>query len=161
MKRIWIVGVMLLLLGSLAMGASTSASTKSDVLGTGWKFLSPLRNAQYVYVTSYDGSQFAARTLPEDRQAISTAEDALQKWHYTIVYRPEEADMIVAVKSWPSEDLLAVYTRQSWREGSWLWRASGKNGLTAPNEPLLQQLKAGLVKIKAAPLADEQTRAGE
>jgi hypothetical protein len=116
-------------------------------------FLSPFRNARFVYVTSYDGPQFSANLLPADREAISRVQDELQKWgHYTIVYHPQEADMIVAVQSWPSEDVLAVYDRQSWRSGTYLWRAMEKGGLTGPNSPLVQQLEAGLSKISGRPV---------
>ncbi len=118
-----------------------------------WGVLSPFRNARFVYVTSYDGPQFSANLLPEDRQALNRVQDALQKsGHYMIVYRPQDADMIVAVESRPSEDILAVYDRQSWRTGAYLWRAMAKGGLTTSDAPLLQQLEAGLAKVNGRPV---------
>ena len=43
----------------------------------------------FCYVTSYDGDQFNPNLLPEDRQAIATVQDAMQKWgKFTLVYEP-------------------------------------------------------------------------
>src|SRR5690242_9064144 len=71
-------------------------------------FPKTLLNARYVYVTSYDGGQFNPNILTEDREAISNVQNALQQWgRYVVVYRPQDADMIIAVQSLPSEDLLA------------------------------------------------------
>ena len=36
------------------------------------------RNARYVYVTSFDGSQWNPNLLPEDRAAIGEVEDAIR-----------------------------------------------------------------------------------
>jgi hypothetical protein len=111
-------------------------------------FLSPLHNAQFVYVTSYSGSQFSPNPLPEDRQAINAVQDALQNWgHYTIVYRPEDADMIIAVERRHTEDVLAAYDRQSWQQGTFLWRAMAKNGLRSPKMPLMHKLELALAKV--------------
>src|SRR5215470_13073854 len=68
-----------------------------------------LKNAKYVYVTSYDGSEFSHNVLPEDRQAIVNVQNGIRDWgKYTLVYEPWQADMIVVVQSRGSEDLLAV-----------------------------------------------------
>ena len=73
-------------------------------------FPGTLANARYVYVASYDGDQFDPNLLPEDREAISAVQNAIQKWgKLTLVYQPSEADIIILVTSRPSEDLLAVY----------------------------------------------------
>ena len=72
-------------------------------------------NARFVYVTAYDGDQFNPRLLPEDRAAIARVQDAIEKWGKLIlVYRPQEADVILAVQSRPSEDVLAVYDAHQW-----------------------------------------------
>ena len=56
-------------------------------------------NARYVYVTSYYGSQFSARSFPDDRQAISDLEDGLKKWkRYIVVYKAEQADLVLLVR---------------------------------------------------------------
>lgn len=136
MKRMFLIPA-LLALASVALMAQAN-----------WAFLSPLHNAQFVYVTSYSGPQFSANPLPEDRQAIGAVQDALQSWgHYTIVYSPERADMIVVVESRPSEDILAVYDRTSFRQGAFLWRATAKNGLSTPEMPLVQKLEAALARV--------------
>jgi len=108
--------------------------------------LSPVRNARLVYVTAYSGPEFSANLLQEDRRAIGNVQEALQKQGYTVVYHPREAEMIVAVESRPSEDVLAVYDRQSFRTGTYLWRAMGKGGLARPNMPLVQQFEKAMGK---------------
>ena len=73
-------------------------------------FPGTLVNARYVYVTSYDGDQFDINLLPEDREAISAVQDAIQKWgKFILVYEPQQADIVLMVMSRPSEDVLAVY----------------------------------------------------
>jgi hypothetical protein len=37
------------------------------------------------------------------------------------VYRPSEADVIIRVTSWPSEDLMAVYDEHQVPIGNFLW----------------------------------------
>ncbi len=81
-----------------------------------------LSNARFVYVTAYDGDQFNPNLLPEDRAAISRVQDAIEKWGKLIlVYRPQDADIILAVQSRPSEDVLALYDAHS---GDWGSRPS-------------------------------------
>lgn len=110
-----------------------------------WEALGTLRNARFVYVTSYDGSQFSRNLLPEDRAAISRVQDAARDWGYTVVYRPQQADMILAVQSRGSEDVLAVYNSGF---SNYLWRASQKHGFSAESGSLLDQLKADLDRAK-------------
>ena len=103
-------------------------------------FPGALINARYVYVTSFDGDQFNANLLPDDRAAIAVVQDELQKWgRYVIVYRPEDADMTVMVQSRPTEDVVAVYDAHVPGE-SYLWRAMGRNGLQKGETPLLTEL---------------------
>ena len=79
-------------------------------------FPGTLANARYVYVASYDGDQFNPNLLPEDREAISAVQDAIQKWgKLTLVYQPAQADIVILVTSRPSEDLMAVYDAHGWR----------------------------------------------
>ena len=134
------------LAGLLAL--ATGLLMAKDNLG----FLTPLHNARFVYVTSYDGSQYSSNPLPEDRQAIDKVQAAIgQDSHYTVVYRPDEADMIVVVQSRHSEDILAVYDRQSWRHGNYLWRVTEKGGFASPDEPLVKQFEGVLQKLNGAP----------
>ena len=73
-----------------------------------------LANARFVYVAAYDGDQFDPNLLPDDRAAIGRVEDAIQKWgKLTVVYRAQDADIILMVESRPSEDVLAVYDAHS------------------------------------------------
>jgi hypothetical protein len=104
-------------------------------------FPKTLINARYVYVTSYDGDQFDPRLLPEDRQAISSVQSALQQWgRYIVVYQPKDAEMILRVQSRASEDVLAVYDVRRPND-VYLWRAMGHEGLQLGETPLVKQLR--------------------
>jgi hypothetical protein len=110
-------------------------------------FPKTLNNARYVYVTSYDGDEYNPNLLPEDRQAIVSVQDAIQKWgHYILVYRPEEADMILMVQSRPTEDVLAVYDAREWPGQTWLWRVMGSGGLQKGETPFVTQLQQAVEK---------------
>ena len=114
-------------------------------------FPGTLVNARYVYVTSYDGDQFNANVLPEDRQAIAAVQDALQKWgKFTLVYEPHQADIVLMVMSRPSEDVLAVYDAHGWPEsGQYLWRMMGRSGLQASETPLVTNLEKAFERATA------------
>jgi hypothetical protein len=110
-------------------------------------FPGTLVNARYVYVTSYDGDQFNPSVLPQDRQAIASVQDAIEKWgKFTIVYKPQEADMVLMVESRPSEDILAVYDAHGWPKNDYLWRVTGRGGLQKGETPLVTQLKKAYEK---------------
>ena len=86
--------------------------------------------------------------LPEDREAISATQDAIQKWgKLTLVYRPSEADIILLVTSRPSEDVLAVYDGHGSR-GNFLWRVMGQNGLQSGETPLVTQFEKGFESVQ-------------
>lgn len=111
-------------------------------------FPKTLINARYVYVTAYDGGQFNPRLLPEDRQAIAAVQDAIQRWgQYIVVYRLQDADMILAVESRPSEDVLAVYDAHL-KSSTYLWRAMGREGLQQGETPLVTQLQQAVEKAE-------------
>ncbi|MBI1740456.1 MAG: hypothetical protein HYR57_06195 [Candidatus Koribacter versatilis] len=106
-----------------------------------------LANARYVYVTAYDGDQFNPRLLPEDRAAITRVQDAIQKWgKLTLVYSPGNADIVIAVESRPSEDVLAVYDADMFPE-TYLWRVMGRGGLQKGEAPLISQFEQAFEKI--------------
>ena len=111
-----------------------------------WQALGTLRNARFVYVTSYDGSQFSRNLLPEDRAAISRVQDAVRDWGYTVVYRPQQADMILAVQSRGSDDTLAVYSPGF---SQYVWRVSQKRGFSAETATLLDELKTDLDRAQS------------
>jgi len=107
-------------------------------------------NARYVYVTSYDGEQFDPNLLPEDRQAISTVQDAMQKWgKFIVVYEPQQADIVLMVTSRPSEDILAVYDGHGWPRNQYLWRMMGRSGLQPSETPLITNLEKAFEQAKA------------
>ena len=129
----------LLLIATAVMAASVTTNSDNSIP----QFPGTLRNARYVYVTSYDGNEFNPNLLPEDRDAIINVQDALKQWgKYVVVYRPQDADMILVVQSRGSEDLLAVYDPQM--PGTYLWRVMGRNGLQKGETPLVSQLKTAV-----------------
>jgi hypothetical protein len=95
---------------SLALTTSSAAAASGNTP----QMPRTLSNARFVYVAAYDGDQFNPNLLPDDRAAISRVEDAIQKWgKLTVVYRAQDADIILLVQSRPSEDVLAVYDAHS------------------------------------------------
>ncbi|HKM86412.1 MAG TPA: hypothetical protein VJW96_09405 [Terriglobales bacterium] len=112
-----------------------------------------LSNARFVYVTAYDGDQFNPNLLPEDRDAIARVQDGIEKWgKLIVVYRPQEADIILAVQSRPSEDVLAVYDAHSGDWGTrpsqqYLWRVMGRGGLQKSEVPLFSQFEKAWDKM--------------
>jgi hypothetical protein len=110
-------------------------------------------NARFVYVTAYDGDQFNPNLLPEDREAISLVQDAVQKWgKLIVVYKPEQADIILAVQSRPSEDVLAVYDAHNGDATSrpsqtFLWRVMARGGLQKSETPLIAQFEKAWQQI--------------
>ena len=110
-------------------------------------------NARFVYVAAYDGDQFNPNLFPEDREAISRVQDSIQKWgKLTVVYRPQEADVMLLVQSRPSEDVLAVYDAHGGDASSrpsqtYLWRVMGRGGLQKGEMPLVSQFEKAWDKI--------------
>lgn len=137
-KLIAIVGVMMFAVAALAA---------PDVQSVVPPLPKVLNNARFVYITSYDGNSTDAHLLPEDRQAIATVQDAMYKWgRFFVVDDPSKADIVVAVMSRPSEDVLAVYDRAGWLRSDYLWRVMARNGLktneVSPNDaPLVTQFE--------------------
>ncbi len=113
-------------------------------------FPGTLVNARYVYVTSYDGDQFNPGVLPQDRRAISAVQDAVEKWgKWVVVYKPQEADVVLMVMSRPSEDVLAVYDSHGWPANEFLWRVSAREGLQKNETPLFIQMRKAFEKAAA------------
>ena len=137
----------LLLATTLAFAAPKAP--KADPKGPP-AFPGTLVNARYVYVTSYDGDQFNPDLLPEDRQAIGTVQDAMQKWgKFVLVYEPRQADIVLMVTSRPSEDILAVYDAHGWPENQYLWRMMGRSGLQQNESPLVTSLEKAFERATA------------
>jgi hypothetical protein len=132
----------LLVLASVGLSSAKAAGNSPEMPRT-------LANARYVYVTSYDGGQFNPDILPEDRAAVTRVEDAVQKWgNLVVVYRLQDADIVLAVQSRPSEDVLAVYDAHPRGAGSrpsqsdaYLWRVMASGGLQKGEMPLFTQFE--------------------
>lgn len=137
------------ILSVVAMLALLSLGALADTKGSeGWNALGVVRNARYVYVTSYDGPQFSWNLFPQDREAIANVQNAIQDAGYVVVYNPHMADMVLAVQARGSSDLLAVYDGHGFG-GTYLWRAEAKNGLTGSNPLLMRQLESALERVGA------------
>jgi hypothetical protein len=135
---------------SLALSTLSSAAAAS---GKTPQLPRTLANARFVYVAAYDGDQFDPNLLSDDRAAIGRVEDAIQKWgKLTVVYRAQDADIVLMVESRPSEDVLAVYDAHSGdaRSGpsqTYLWRVMGRGGLQKSEIPLFSQFEKAWDKI--------------
>ena len=136
-------------LSVVAVLALLSLGALAEKSNDGWNALGVMRNARYVYVTSYTGPQFSLNLVPEDRAAIAAVQTAIQDAGYVVVYNPWQADMILAVQARPSSDLLAVYSGGPYRTGTYLWRAEAKNGLSGSNPELVRQLEGALERAGA------------
>ena len=136
-----VLSALLLLTATLAL-AQPKPKSKSTA-ETVPAFPGTLTNARYVYITSYDGDEFDRDLLSADREAIVAVQDALKKWgKFTIVYKPQDADIVMMVTSRPSEDVLAVYDGHGWpKNGQYLWRMTSRNGLQSSETPLVTNLQ--------------------
>ena len=139
MKRFFLMAIFLLL-------ASTAALPKPKPRS---EQLMPrlVAQAQFVYVTSYDGPFWSANVLPEDREAVSDVQSALMKWgKYIVVYEPGRADIILAVQRRGGEDVLAVYQRGS---ANPLWRGMVEGGLDRQELPLFTDFRKAVERAGA------------
>ncbi len=137
----------LVLVTTLAMAAPKAPKINTQSVPP---FPGTLVNARFVYVTSYDGDQFNVNLLTDDRQAITTVQDAMQKWgKFTLVYEPYQADIVIMVTSRPSEDILAVYDAHGWPRNQYLWRMMGRSGLQASEAPLITDLEKAFSQATA------------
>ena len=144
MKRFSLVAISLIVMAAISASAAPNPSTAKVPA-----FPGTLANARYIYVASYDGDQFDTNLLPEDRNAITNVQNAIQSWRkLMIVYHPSEADIIILVTSRPSEDLLAVYDAHLWPSGNFLWRVMGRDGLQSGETPLVTQFEKGFESVQ-------------
>jgi hypothetical protein len=147
-KSTWSAGLMVVLLAT-TWAVAAPKPPKPNAPQTIPSFPGTLVNAQYVFVTSYDGNQFNPNLLPEDRQAIGTVQDAMQKWgKFIVVYEPGQADIVLMVTSRPSEDVLAVYDAHGWPRNQYLWRMMGRSGLQPSEAPLVTNLEKAFEQAK-------------
>jgi hypothetical protein len=142
-----VLTAVILLAASLAWGAPKPPRAPQNIP----PFPGTLVNARFVYVTSYDGDQFNANLFPEDREAINTVQDAIQRWgKFILVYKPSQADIVLMVMSRPSEDILAVYDAHGWPgDRQYLWRMTGRNGLQPSEAPLVTNLEKAFEQAMA------------
>jgi hypothetical protein len=144
MKRFSFVAISLIVVAAISAAAAPNPTTAKVPA-----FPGVLANAHYVYIASYDGDQFDPNLLPQDREAISALQDAIQKWgKLMIVYQPSEADVIILVTSRPSEDLMAVYDAHRGPSGNFLWRVMGRDGLRSGETPLVTQFEKGFESVQ-------------
>jgi len=135
-----VIFALVLLATTLAVAAPKAATVNAPQNVPA--FPGTLVNARFIYVTGYDGDQFNPNLYPEDRQAITTVQDAIQKWgKFILVYEPRQADIVLMVMSRPSEDVLAVYEAHGWPQNNYLWRMTGRSGLQPSEAPLVTDLE--------------------
>jgi hypothetical protein len=128
-------------LGLLLLLALSAFAAPSVYPSKALSFPKTLTNARYVYVAAFDGDEFNPKLLPDDRSAIVNVQEALRQWgRYVIVYRPQDADMILLVQSRPTEDVIEAYDAHL-PGADYLWRAMGRDGLQKGETPLVSQLQ--------------------
>src|SRR5215471_6643431 len=143
MKRFFLMAIGLIVVGAMSAWAAPNATTAKAPA-----FPGTLANARYVYVASFDGDQFNPNVRPEDRQAIGAVENAIQNWgKLMVVTRPSEADIVILVTSYPSEDVLAIFDAHQFPRGNFLWRVMGRDGLQAGETPLVTQFEKGFESV--------------
>ena len=144
MKRFSLIAIILIMMTAISALAAPKPSSATTPA-----FPGTLANARYVYVASYDGDQFDTNLLPEDRNAISSVQNAIQTWgKLTLVYQPSQADIIILVSSRPSEDVMAVYDGHRGPNGNYLWRVMGRDGLESGETPLVTQFEKGFDSVQ-------------
>jgi hypothetical protein len=144
MKRFSLLAAILIMMTAISALAAPKPTTATVPALPGI-----LANARYVYVASYDGEQFDTNLLPEDRNAISSVQNAIQAWgKLTLVYQPSDADIIIVVTSRPSEDVMAVYDGHQGTGGNYLWRVMGRDGLASGETPLVTQFEKGFDSVQ-------------
>src|SRR6266700_3362065 len=144
MKRFSLLALILVMMTALSALAAPKPTT-----ATVPAFPGTLANAQYVYGASYDGDQFNTNLLPEDRQAISSVQNAIQSWgKLTLVYQSSQADIIILVTSRPSEDVMAIYDAHQGTRGNYLWRVMGRDGLASGETPLVTQFEKAFDSVQ-------------
>jgi hypothetical protein len=145
-----LVAVLTVVLLATALALAAPKPPKANAPQNIPAFPGTLVNARFIYVTSYDGDQFNPNLSSEDRQAIATVQDAMQKWgKFTLVYEPRQADIVLMVMSRPSEDVLAVYDAHGWPQNEYLWRVMGRNGLQPSEAPLVTNLEKAFEQATA------------
>jgi hypothetical protein len=144
------VAVLAVLLLATTLALAAPKAPKTSAPQNIPAFPGTLVNARFIYVTSYDGDQFDPNLLSEDRQAIATVQDAMQKWgKFILVYEPHQADIVLMVMSRPSEDVLAVYDAHGWPQNQYLWRMMGRSGLQPSEAPLVTNLEKAFEQATA------------
>jgi hypothetical protein len=100
-------------------------------------------DAQYVYVTSYDGPSWSINVKQDDKRAVGDVVTALQKWgKYTVVFQPERADIIIAVQKRPNGDTFAVYQgKLPGPKSIPIWREMRQGGLASNEMPLFTDFR--------------------
>jgi hypothetical protein len=146
-KALTVFGVLLFLAGAALAKPGAKTSSQQNVPA----FPGTLINARYVYVTGYDGNEFSSSLLPEDRQAIGAVQEAMQKWgKFILVYRQEDADIVLMVQSRPTEDVLAVYDAHGWPGSTYLWRMMGPSGLQSGETPFVTLMERAFDKTASS-----------
>jgi hypothetical protein len=127
----WIFAILLLLISTAALAQKPQVMPQS------------VADAQYVYVTSYDGPSWSSNVKQDDKRAVGDVIAALQKWgRYTVVFQPDRADIVIAVQKRPSSDTFAVYQgKLPGPQSIPLWREIRAGGLDSNELPLMNNFR--------------------
>ena len=147
-----------------------------------------LLNASYVALGYETAAGFIGETdfesfrtgkiTAEDREALQNVRTAIQKWNrYTITLRPQDAELLIAIRSGriaslhsgvqidtgsigspgigpmagaevgPNTDVMSVYEANDGREGPRLWRKLEDNGLKGQNPSLFVSFKSDVESL--------------
>ncbi|HSE48335.1 MAG TPA: hypothetical protein VLA96_03920 [Terriglobales bacterium] len=84
----------------LACGVALASAGNKDKKKVKTPVPALVTQAQYVYLTSYDGPETSFGVSPADRQALATVQDAIRKWgKYRVTLRQQDADLILLVRA--------------------------------------------------------------
>jgi len=89
MRRIqYVFGVVLFFVASSSLHAQTNAA-----------FMNRILNARFVMVTTENGDPYDPKVITNDRSAAGDVQNKIIDWkRFTLVYRQQDADIVIAVR---------------------------------------------------------------
>jgi len=131
MRRCLLFASALLMLGSCTATAQSNAA-----------FLNQIVHARYIMVTTENGDPATLRADPDDRRVALEIQNQLQQWkRFILVWKPQDADIILAVRRGRIASGEVVIHTGNGRKGSGLPNpssaGSGVIGEVGPKDDLL------------------------
>jgi hypothetical protein len=76
------------------------AFASSQAQQTNQAYLNKIVNARFIMVTTESGDPFDPKVMSDDRRAAGDIQNKIKEWkRFTLVYRKEDADIVIAVRS--------------------------------------------------------------